>query len=210
MRWFLSFCSKDYFDWHVLRCAFLWYRDHILLYCISTLRHNQQYSRWYYNEILRFKVTNMFRKFCIVFMILVTICFCMVVIAKLQTFTTTVICMRIGDCWYYCFINNVFSKIFTVKWAAGWISAVTLRFLVCLSWWKYFLLVLFDSTNKYLSLMVFVLKILCNFWSLRKLFLINLMNILLMFVLHFCWRMDWTILSSNFGFCCYFHMVLHT
>ena len=180
MRWFLSFCSKDYFDWHVLRCAFLWYRDHIFLYCISTLRHNQQYSRWYYNEILRFKVTYMFRKFCIVFMILVTICFCMVVIAKLQTFTTTVICMRIGDCWYYCFINNVFSKIFTVKWAAGWISAVTLRFLVCL------------------------------WWSLRKLFLINLINILLMFVLHFCWRMDWTILSSNFGFCCYFHMVLHT
>ena len=69
-----------------------------------------------------FKVPYMFRKFCIVFTMLVAKCFCMVVIVKLEIITTTVICMRTGDCWYNCLINNVFSKIFTVEWAASWIS----------------------------------------------------------------------------------------
>ena len=91
-----------------------------------------------------FKVPYMFRKLCIVFILLVAKCFCMVVKAKLEIVTPTVICMRIGDCWYNCFINNAFSKTFTVEWAVGWILAVTLTFLVGLWWWKYFSIVLFD------------------------------------------------------------------
>ena len=94
-----------------------------------------------------FKVPYMFRKFCIVVIMLVAKCFCMVVIAKLEIFTTTVICMRIGDCWYNCFINNIFSKTFTVEWAVGWISAITLTFFFGLRWWKYFLIVLFDYSG---------------------------------------------------------------
>ena len=94
-----------------------------------------------------FKVLYMFIKFCIVLKMLVAKWFCMVVAVKLEIFTTAVICMGIGDCWYNCFINNVFSKTFTVEWTAGWIFAVTLTYFVGLWWWKYFLIVLFDYTG---------------------------------------------------------------
>ena len=93
------------------------------------------------------KVPYVSKKFCIVFTMLIAKWFCIVVAAKLEIFTTAVICMKIDDYWYNCFINNVFSKTFTVEWAAGWISAVTLTYFVGLWWWKYFLIVLFDYTG---------------------------------------------------------------
>ena len=91
-----------------------------------------------------FKVSYMFRKFCIVFTVLVAKWFCMVVVVKLEIFTTAVVYMRIGDCWYNCFINNVFNKTFTIEWTAGWIPAVTMTYFVGLWWWKYFLILLLD------------------------------------------------------------------
>ena len=54
------------------------------------------------------KVSYMFTKLCIAFIILVPKRFCMVVVTKLEIFTATVICIRIGDLWYNCFINNFF------------------------------------------------------------------------------------------------------
>ena len=85
-----------------------------------------------------FKVPYMFRKFCIVSTMLVAKWFCMVVVVKLEILTTAVIC--ISNCWHNYFINSVFWKTFTVEWAPGWISAVTLTYLVGLWWWRYFLI----------------------------------------------------------------------